>query len=73
VSGGVLPDLRYATEWTFKNWESIVLDGLYKNRGMVPFDDVIDATDAQAIKSYVIHRAHQTLQELEQRNKGETK
>jgi hypothetical protein len=40
---------------------------------MVPFDDVIDATDAQAIKSYVIHRAHQTLQELEQRNKGENK
>ncbi len=73
VSGGVIPDLRYASDWTFQNWEAIVLDGLYKNRGMVPFDDVIDATDAQAIKSYVIHRAHQTLQELEQRNKGETK
>lgn len=73
VSGGVLPDLRYASEWTFNNWEAIVLDGLYRNKGMVPFDDVIDATDAQAIKSYVIHRAHQTLQELEQRNKGKTK
>jgi len=73
VSGGVLPDLRYASEWTFDNWEAIVLKGLYQNKGMVSFGEVLESEDAQAIKAYVVHRAHQTKQELDQHNPGEQK
>lgn len=71
VSGGVVPDLRYALPWTFDNWENIVLKGLYSSNGMVAFGDVIDSKEAQAIKSYVIHRAHQSLEELNM-TKGNT-
>ncbi|WP_010322701.1 PQQ-dependent dehydrogenase, methanol/ethanol family [Marinobacterium stanieri] len=71
VSGGVLPDLRYASGWTFDNWNSILIDGLYKNKGMVSFGDVLKPEQAQAVKSYIIHRANQTLDELKKQEEGD--
>lgn len=70
VSGGVVPDLRYALPWTFDNWENIVLKGLYSSNGMVAFGDVIDSKEAQAIKSYVIHRANQSIEEQSKSNES---
>lgn len=61
VSGGVLPDLRYLSREKFSYWDAIVLYGLRQSEGMVRFDDVLTQKDSEAIKTYVIDRAHQTL------------
>ena len=57
-SGGVLPDLRYATRETHARWNDIVLGGIRADRGMASFADVLDADGAAAIQSYVIAQAH---------------
>ncbi len=71
VSGGLLPDLRYSAflKPTFlKNdeWFAIVRDGLLKSEGMVGFGKEVSQQDAAAIRSYVIFRANQTLNEKKQ-------
>ncbi len=57
VGSGVLPDLRYSAKDVHESWNAIVLDGAYGARGMVGFDHVLDAGDAEAIRQYVIKRA----------------
>lgn len=59
-AGGLVPDLRYATEATFKIWDAIVLGGS-KAAGGMPATDV-SVEESQAIKSYVLTRA-QALRE----------
>jgi quinohemoprotein ethanol dehydrogenase len=68
VSGGLLPDLRYSAflKPTFQKndrWFAIVRDGLLKSEGMVGFGKEVSQEDAAAIRSYVIFRANQTLNE----------
>lgn len=58
VSGGVLPDLRYSNQGVHGLWRQIVLEGLFKSRGMVGFDQILDKKGADAIQAYVIKRAH---------------
>lgn len=61
VSGGVLPDLRYSAALPNKDaWQSIVHDGARTATGMVSFQSQLSAADIEAIRAYVIHRAHQT-------------
>jgi quinohemoprotein ethanol dehydrogenase len=40
-------------------WYEIVLNGAMKDAGMAPFKSVLDHEDAEAIRAYVIHRAHE--------------
>jgi quinohemoprotein ethanol dehydrogenase len=61
VSGGVLPDLRYAGALAHPGlWQRIVHDGLLASGGMVSFASQLSPHDIEAIRDYVIHRAHQT-------------
>jgi quinohemoprotein ethanol dehydrogenase len=61
VSGGVLPDLRYSGTLAGKPWTNIVLRGLLQQSGMVSFSKELTPKDAEAIRSYVIFRANQSL------------
>ena len=66
VSGGVLPDLRYSKVLAGEQWTSVVIDGALRSAGMVSFARELTREDAQAIRSYVIFRANQSLAEGEQ-------
>jgi len=59
VSGGVIPDLRHSDQAIFDMYNEIVLEGLLAENGMANFSDVVDADDVEAIKAYVISRAHE--------------
>jgi alcohol dehydrogenase (cytochrome c)/quinohemoprotein ethanol dehydrogenase len=59
VGGGTVPDLRASSFLGNDFWYEIVLNGAMKDAGMAPFKSVLDHTDAEAIRAYVIHRAHE--------------
>jgi quinohemoprotein ethanol dehydrogenase len=63
VSGGVLPDLRYASALEGNEWFSDVLDGTLESAGMISFAPELSHQDAARIRSYVIFRRNQTLVE----------
>jgi quinohemoprotein ethanol dehydrogenase len=63
VSGGVLPDLRYSKMLARDQWLSIVINGALSSAGMVSFSKELTQDDAEAIRSYVIFRANQSLEE----------
>jgi mono/diheme cytochrome c family protein len=56
-SGGLLPDLRFASREVHAQWRAIVIDGLRSERGMASFADVLTPDDAEAIHAYVIAQA----------------
>jgi quinohemoprotein ethanol dehydrogenase len=58
VSSGVLPDLRFVTADGHEQFHAVVLGGLYRDRGMPGFADVLETGDSEALRSYIIHRAH---------------
>jgi alcohol dehydrogenase (cytochrome c)/quinohemoprotein ethanol dehydrogenase len=59
---GILPDLRYsATLASSEAWAAVVLLGAMKANGMVSFAPVLDATEAEAIRAYVIAQANAAL------------
>jgi alcohol dehydrogenase (cytochrome c)/quinohemoprotein ethanol dehydrogenase len=61
VSSGILTDLRYSTAVSdSKLWQTIVHDGAFKGRGMIGFGAELSADDIDAIRSYVIRRAHES-------------
>ncbi|MCV0394411.1 MAG: PQQ-dependent dehydrogenase, methanol/ethanol family [Rhizobiaceae bacterium] len=60
MSGGVLPDLRMAQPEVHAIWNEIVLDGGFNEKGMPSFGDVMSPDDAQAIRQYILARAHAT-------------
>jgi quinohemoprotein ethanol dehydrogenase len=63
VSGGVLPDLRYSKMLAGDQWLSVVIDGALSSAGMISFSKQLTRDDAEAIRSYVIFRANQSLAE----------
>ncbi len=60
AEASTLPDLRYMQPATHGIFNKIVLDGLYKDLGMVGWSKYLSAADADAIHAYVIERAHDT-------------
>jgi len=56
--GGV-KDLRWMTAETHGLFNQIVLDGIYREKGMVGFGDVLKKEDAEAIHQYLIARANE--------------
>ncbi|MFI4890538.1 MAG: PQQ-dependent dehydrogenase, methanol/ethanol family [Steroidobacterales bacterium] len=56
---GTLPDLRWMAPATHALFDSIVLGGAYSVKGMARFDDVLSASDAQAVHAYLIDQAWQ--------------
>jgi quinohemoprotein ethanol dehydrogenase len=63
VSGGLLPDLRYSTALEENLWFKIVRGGAYQSMGMVAFGKEVSQRDADDVRSYVIFRAHQSMDE----------
>jgi alcohol dehydrogenase (cytochrome c)/quinohemoprotein ethanol dehydrogenase len=60
VSGGVIPDLRLSPVTPDPAaWERIVRGGERTSRGMVSFAAEVSAEDAEKVRAYVIHRAHE--------------
>ena len=60
VSGGLTPDLRYSALLASDSYYDVVLGGILKDQGMVSWSPVINHDDASDIRSYLIHRAHET-------------
>jgi PQQ-dependent dehydrogenase (methanol/ethanol family) len=57
ASGGVLPDLRYASHDTFAAWDAIVLGGSLRDKGMPAFGGIFSKEDSDAVRAFVIHEA----------------
>ncbi len=61
VAGGVLPDLRYSPILASEeSWRAVVIDGILADKAMVSFADNLTAAEAEALRSYVVSRAHET-------------
>ena len=61
VAGGVLPDLRFSPMLaTEDSWRSVVIDGIFADKGMVSFSENLSAAEAEALRSFVVSRAHET-------------
>ncbi len=64
ISGGVLPDLRYSSTLSSDQvFSSIVIGGLLRKQGMVSFAKELTIEDVRSIRSYVIFRANQTVEQ----------
>ena len=60
VSGALNPDLRYSAALeTPDAWRTIVIDGALRENGMVSWRQVMNPEQADSIRQYVIHRAHE--------------
>ena len=60
VASGITPDLRYSPLLSSDSFFDVVLGGALKDNGMISWTPVLSRGDAQAIRAYIIHRAHQT-------------
>jgi alcohol dehydrogenase (cytochrome c)/quinohemoprotein ethanol dehydrogenase len=62
VSGGLLPDLRASPAINDRQtFQSIVLDGVRREFGMVSYAAELDGDDAEAVRAYIVARAHESL------------
>jgi quinohemoprotein ethanol dehydrogenase len=57
-SSGLLPDLKWSTADTHKEFEQIVLGGARKARGMASFADLLKPEDVKAVQAYVLREAN---------------
>jgi alcohol dehydrogenase (cytochrome c)/quinohemoprotein ethanol dehydrogenase len=64
VSGSFIPDLQRSPALAdAASWQRIVHGGERKARGMVGFSSELSADDVEAIRAYVVNRAHETVAE----------
>jgi len=64
ISGGLLPDLRHSGVVGDRDaFNSVVREGTLKGRGMVSFGKVLSENQTEAIRAYVIDRAHKPIPE----------
>ena len=62
VSGGVLPDLRASPSIEDRAaFDAIVLDGARSALGMVSYAAELDADDTEAVRAYLVYRAHESV------------
>ena len=61
VAGGVTPDLRGSPFIAVDAWYSVVLEGALKEGGMASFGQVLDRDKATAIRTYILHRANESI------------
>jgi mono/diheme cytochrome c family protein len=62
VSGGLLPDLRASPAIDDRQtFQSIVLDGVRREFGMVSYAAELNADDAETVRAYLVARAHESL------------
>jgi quinohemoprotein ethanol dehydrogenase len=51
--------LRFLTPQTHARFDDIVLKGIYQERGMASFADVLSPDDAAAVHAYLIARGNE--------------
>ena len=59
IAGGVLPDLRKSSFLPVQAFSTIIRQGLLQSNGMANFGDVLDGPAVEAIRAFLIHRAHE--------------
>ena len=59
MSDGSVPDLRRLQNHWYEDFNDVVLRGSMQGMGMPRFDDVLDESDAAALKNYVLSKAHE--------------
>jgi quinohemoprotein ethanol dehydrogenase len=64
---GALPDLRYCSTDTLKQFEKIIIRGSRASDGMPSFQRILNARQVREIKAYVISRARESVQTAENR------
>ena len=67
MSADIIPDLRYMTQETHDTFLPIVY-GLRSDKGMPPFGDILDQSQVEAIRQYIIQRSHEWRAELLKHN-----
>ena len=60
ISGGMLSDLRASPTLHGEAWHSAVLGGSLTSLGMVSYAAELDTEDSEAIRAYIIARAHES-------------
>jgi quinohemoprotein ethanol dehydrogenase len=61
IGNGFTPDLRVSGSLSNADaWNSVLIEGALKDRGMVSFAKVLTAQDAEKLRAYVIDRSHWT-------------
>ena len=65
-TGGLTPDLRYASEFVHENWDEIVLRGRRSMLGMVAFEKFLDEEDSEAIRQYTLFEARRLYEQQKQ-------
>lgn len=56
VSATAIPDLRYLSEGKHQIFKNIVLDGLFKFKGMPSFEGRLNETEVEAIRQYIVQQ-----------------
>jgi len=62
VSGGSVPDLRYASDTTHEMFEEIVLGGARREFGMPSFTGDVTSAQVRLIHAYILDRARESAQ-----------
>ena len=57
ISSSGVPDLRYASAATHRQFDSIVLGGARRQYGMPSFQDVLNPEQVRAVEAYILARA----------------
>jgi len=57
ISGGMMPDLRYMSAETHRQFNEIVLGGLRAQQGMASFADKVTPEQVDAIHAYIVSEA----------------
>jgi quinohemoprotein ethanol dehydrogenase len=60
---GGLKDLRFMAPETRKEFSTIVLEGIRKDKGMVGFKDLLTQADVDAVNAYLVARANEDWQD----------
>lgn len=61
IGNGFTPDLRVSGILADAgSWRSVILEGIFKERGMVSFAQVLTPAQTESIRHYVIERSHWT-------------
>lgn len=60
VSGGSVPDVRYATAETHQVFEQIVRGGARRALGMPSFSDDLTTEQVRMIQTYILYRARES-------------
>ena len=56
------PDLRYLGGKSHAEWQAVVLGGSRRDKGMIPYNDVLSVQDSEAIRLFVIARQREDYQ-----------